>query len=586
MLDSCYDMSDGERYPHHWGYTDTRFEFDGPRSVRVTGNRYPVTGHSLPGFIPFAEEVLGVPINPDEMVAEAERQPLPASKRSEGFLTQIAGGLKTGLVSMSDQDRLVHSHGQLSVDEIYRLIYMGSLPRVVDAVVFPDSEEDVRLIIKAAVSHDVCLVPYGGGTNVSGALACPVTEERMIASVDMRRMNRILEIDEENLSAVVEAGISGKELERDLEVRGYTSGHDPDSVELSTLGGWIATNASGMKKNKYGNIEDIVLEATLVTASGDFETTRATPRNSTGIQPRTLLFGSEGNFGIITKAIIKIHPLPETRRYGSLVFPNLAAGVRFLRALRAEGVLPASIRLVNNVEFRFSQALKPAPGTLKAIESKIQKFVLLKIKRFKPFDIAACTIVMEGTHREVAHQQKVIFGTAKKHGGISGGSTNGKRGYMLTFSIAYIRDFFNQFKILGETFETSVPWNRIDQLTAAVQKTLGEQARAHAIQGKPYLSYRVTQTYHTGVCIYFTMGMSGKGLDKPEEIYHQIEYALRQVILDNGGSLSHHHGIGKIRHTFLPQIQTESTIDVIRQTKKAMDARNTFGISNGIFADD
>ena len=247
--------------------------------------------------------------------------------------------------------------------------------------------------------------------------------------------------------------------------------------------------------------------------------------------------------------------------------------------------MPASIRLVNNVEFRFSQALKPAPGTLKAIESKIQKFVLLKIKRFKPLDIAACTIVMEGSHREVAHQQKVIFGTAKRHGGISGGSTNGKRGYMLTFSIAYIRDFFNQFKILGETFETSVPWNRIDQLTAAVQKTLGEQARAHAIRGKPYLSYRVTQTYHTGVCIYFTMGMSGKGLDKPEEIYHQIEHALRQVILDNGGSLSHHHGIGKIRHTFLPQIQTESTIDVIRQTKKAMDARNTFGISNGIFAD-
>ena len=585
MLDSCYDMADGERYPHHWGYTDTRFEFDGPRSVRVTGNRYPVTGYSLPDFIPFAEEVLGVPINPDEIVEEVERLPLPASSRNEGFLTELAGGLDAGQVSLSDQDRIVHSHGQLSVDEIYRLIYMGSLSKVVDAVLFPESEEDVRLIVSAAVSHDICLVPYGGGTNVSGALACPVGEERMIASVDMRRMNRILEVDEENHSALVEAGISGKELERDLEARGYTCGHDPDSVELSTLGGWIATNASGMKKNKYGNIEDIVLEATLITPTGDFETRHATPRNSTGIQPRNFLFGSEGNFGIITKAIIKIHPLPQTRQYGSLVFPNLAAGVRFLRALRAEGVLPASIRLVNNVEFRFSQALKPAPGTLKAIESKIQKFVLFKIKRFKALEIAACTIVMEGTHREVAHQQKVIFGTAKKHGGISGGSTNGKRGYMLTFSIAYIRDFFNQFKILGETFETSVPWSCITQVTGAVQKALSEQAQKHGIQGKPYLSYRVTQTYHTGVCIYFTMGMSGKGLDRPEEIYHQIEHTLRQVILDNGGSLSHHHGIGKIRHSYLPQIQTESSIDAIRQTKRAMDSRNTFGIGNGIFVD-
>ena len=586
MFESCYDMSDGDRYPHCWGYTDTRFEFDGPGSVRMTGSRYPLAGYSLPGFIPFAEEMLGVPIRPEETVSEVERQELPEPYRNEAFLNAFEDdGLANGQLSFGDEDRLVHSHGQLSVDEIYRLLYIGALARAVDAVAHPQSEKDVRKLVRAAAEHGVCLVPYGGGTNVSGALACPADERRMIVSVDMRRMNRIVELDEENLVACVEAGISGKDLERELEARGYTCGHDPDSVELSTLGGWISTNASGMKKNKYGNIEDIVLEATLITATGDIETRHATPRNSTGVQPRALLFGSEGNFGIITKAIIKVHPLPETRRYGSLVFPNLSRGIEFLRELRREGALPASIRLVNNTEFRFSQALKPAPGFWKGIETSLQKFALLKIKGFEPYQIAACTIVMEGTRREVAYQQKVIFRAARKHGGVSGGSKNGQRGYMLTFSIAYIRDFFNQFQILGETFETSVPWNRIHQLTQAVERTLADQAQAHGVRGKPYLSYRVTQTYHTGVCIYFTMGLSGKGLEKPDDVYHQIERHLRQVILDNGGSLSHHHGVGKIRHTFLPQIQTERAMSVLRETKRAMDPDNVFGISNGIFAD-
>ena len=584
-LDSYYDMSDGERYPHRWGYTDTKIEFDGPESVRMTGNRYPLSGYNMPYFIPFAEEVLGMPIRSEEMGAENEEKPVPEPRVNEGFLEAVKTRLAEDQIALDARDRLIHSHGQLSVDEIYRLLYGAPLERMVDLVLYPQSEEDVRAIVQLAAEQDVCLVPYGGGTNVSGALTCRSAEQRMIVSIDMRRMSRILWLDEENLQACVETGISGTQLERELAARGYTAGHEPDSLELSTLGGWIATNASGMKKNRYGNIEDIVLEATLVTPTGDIETKHATPRNSTGLQPRLFLFGSEGNFGIITKAIIKIHPKPQARQYGSLVFPTMGNGVRFLKELRQEGGVPASIRLVNNFEFRFGQALKSAPGFWKGIIHSFQRFFLLKILGFKPLEMVACTIVMEGTGREVQHQKKIIFKTAKKHGGVSGGATNGKRGYMLTFGIAYIRDFFNQFHILGETFETSVPWDKIFQVTQAVQKKLAEQCEAHNVHGKPYLAFRVTQTYHTGVCIYFTMGFSGKGLEKPIEIYHEIEHSLRQEILDNGGSLSHHHGVGKIRQQFLPQIQTENSIEVLRKTKEAIDPQNVFGIGNGTFAD-
>lgn len=579
--EAFYDPSDAERQPHKWGYTDTRFEFDGPRSVRVTGSRYPLAGYSMPYFVPFAEEVLGIEITPEGIMPEVERKALPARRQQDDFEQALTAVLATDQISSEEEDRLVHSHGQLSVDEIYRLLYLGGLARVVDLVVYPQSEEDVRHLVRLAGEHGICLVPYGGGTNVSGALSCPVDEERPIVSVDMRRMCHILELDEENLQATIEAGIDGKQLERELEARGYTTGHDPDSVELATLGGWIATNASGMKKNRYGNIEDIVLEATLVTPIGDVETRHATPRNSTGVSPRVWLFGNEGNFGIITKAVLKVHPLPEAREFGSLAFPSLDHGVRFLKQLRHEGAVPASIRLVNNTEFRFGQALKKAPSTLHGLLDKVKKLYLFKVKRFDPYKMAGCTIVMEGTAREVASQRDTIFSLASEFGGMSGGSANGRRGYMLTFGIAYIRDFFNQFHIMGETFETSVPWSRIHDVIGAVETELAQLAEKHQLPSKPYLAYRVTQTYHTGVCIYFTMGFSGKGLKEPDHIYHLVESSLRQAILDHGGSLSHHHGVGKIRQSFLPKIQTEASLQVLRETKKALDPKNVFGIRNG-----
>ena len=582
--DLCYGLSEGVRYPHQWGYQDTRFEFDTPETVRVTGDRYPICGYSMPDFLTFVEGVLDLPpFREEDRAVEQPNYDFPEPILNPGFWEAVQARFEDRCYTLDTRERLIHSHGQLSVDEIYRVMSGTLLDRVVDLVVYPHEEADVKAIIDLANEHDVCLVPYGGGTNVSAALTIPVEEKRMVVSVDMREMKRILWIDEENFLACVEAGISGKQLEIELGEKGYTTGNDPDSIELSTLGGWIATNASGMKKNKYGNIEDIVLEATLITPTGEIETRYVTPRNSTGIQPRTFLFGSEGNLGIITKAMMKIHPIPEVQQYGSLVFPSFEKGVAFLKALRQTNILPASIRLVNNNEFRFGQALKPAPSAGKALTQKLQKFLLFNIKGFDPAEMVACTIVMEGSKAEVDLQAKTIFGLAKKYGGLSAGASNGKRGYMLTFGIAYIRDFFTQFHVLGETFETSVPWNKIHDVCRSVKQALTKQCTAHGVPGKPYLSYRVTQTYHTGVCIYFTMGFCCRGFEKPIDVYHTIEQHLRQVILDNGGSLSHHHGIGKIRQAFLPQIQTENSIHVLRQSKKAMDPKNIFGIRNGIF---
>ena len=271
-------------------------------------------------------------------------------------------------------------------------------------VYYCQSEKDAQSIIAVAKEHDVCLVPYGGGTSVSNALQLPSNESRMIVSVDMLRMNNVEWIDKENLLACVQAGITGKRLEELLAKEGFMSGHEPDSIEFSTLGGWIATNASGMKKNRYGNIEQIVQNLTMITPEGTLEQLDTMPRMSMGMQPQHLLLGNEGNIGLITKAVIKIHKLPQVKKYGSIVFPDFDSGVKFLYKLTHEGLPPSSIRLVDNVQFRFGLALKPEPKLFASILDKIKKFYLLKIKKFDPLKLAATKLVMEGTDIEVSHQ--------------------------------------------------------------------------------------------------------------------------------------------------------------------------------------
>ncbi len=569
---------------HKWGYQDTQFITLPGNVTSVTGNRYAISGTEMPGFLPFAEEMLGIHIDHNDLKLERTDKPVPPPRENAPFLTAVAATFRPDQYTQDNYQRLLHSHGQTTADEVYKVLY-GELERVADLVFYPESEEDAVNIIRLAAEHNVCLVPYGGGTSVSCALKLPPEEERMIVVIDMRRMNKIEWIDRENYQACVQAGITGNQLEAALAAEGFTSGHEPDSLELSTLGGWIATNASGMKKNRYGNIEDIVENITMITPTGRIEQLIAMPRVSIGMQLQNLLFGSEGNLGLITKAVIKIHKLPEVQKFGSLVFPTFNEGIDFLYALTRAGAVPASIRLLDNIQFRFGSALKPRPTFSKALIGKVEKFFLLKVKGFDPHKLCAATILMEGTAEEVAYQQKVIARLAKRYHGIAGGEGNGRRGYMLTYAIAYIRDYLAQYHIIGETYETTVPWSRVRAVIDAVNKVALEKHKEYGLPGKPYVSPRITQLYHTGVCIYFTHGFSAKGVENPDVIFGEIEHTLRQTIIDAGGSISHHHGVGKLRRDFMDATISPATADVLRSIKQIHDPQNIFGIRNNIFGD-
>jgi alkyldihydroxyacetonephosphate synthase len=583
-LDKHNEQLDDTPWGHKWGFKDTRFILQPDRSVTVTGSRYAISGTEMPDFIPFVEEMLGVTIDPQDLKPEVSNKPVAPPIMNDNFYRALQTSFPDSQYSQDSSDRLLHSHGQTTVDEVYQVLY-NQIERVADLVFYPESDEDVVKLIELATEHDVCLVPFGGGTSVSCALKLPNDETRMIVVVDMRRMNKILWLDRENYRASVQAGITGKQLEEELEKLGFTSGHEPDSLELSTLGGWIATNASGMKKNRYGNIEDMVENFSLITPKGVIEQKVTMPRISIGMQPNKFLFGNEGNLGIITKAEIRIHKLPEAKKYGSIVFPTFEKGTAFLYELTRSGSLPASVRLVDNFQFRFGSALRPRPTAAGALLHKLQKFFLLKVKGFDPHRMCAATLVMEGSHSEVAYQEKLVYRLAKKHDGIAGGEGNGKRGYMLTYAIAYIRDFMADYYVTGETYETTVPWDKIHDVINAVDRAAREQHEAHGLPGKPYVSPRITQLYHTGVCIYFTHGFSAKGVNNPDRIFSEIEHSLRETILANGGSVSHHHGIGKLRRDFMPETLSETSIEMLREVKQAHDPQNIFGIGNNVFAE-
>ena len=575
-----YGVND-DLWGHKWGFKDSSFIINDDNTVTFTGKRYEgISGQRLPYLIPFVTKVLNTDIKKEPYFKEIEKKYVTERKINQDFVNDIKSFFDDDQISFSDEERVLHSHGQNSPDEVFKVLY-DKLEKFTDIIVYVENEEDVINLIEKAKKHNVCLVPYGGGTNVTNALQLPKNEERMIVSVDTRRLNKIISIDTKNLLIEVEAGITGKYLEEELQKKGFTVGHQPDSIELSTLGGWISTNAAGMKKNKYGNIEDIVQNVVMVTPNGTINQIKPLVRSSIGIKTQNLLFGSEGNIGIITKAVLKIHKLPECSDYESVVLKDWDTGLDFMYELAHSSFVPASARMLDSLHYQFGSALKPEKNNIGKLKSKIQKLVF-KMKDFSTDDFVAAVFKLEGSFSEVEYQRKNIKRLAKKYNGLLGGSKEGKVGYNITMVIAYIREFFVPQGILGETLETAVPWSKVNQVKDEANKLLTELHKKYGLSGKPFFCSRISKVYHTGICMYNTMGINVRGIKNPEKVFSDIEHKIRDCFIKNGGSISHHHGVGKLRKDFMPETISPGSIDVIQGIKKSQDPNNIFGISNNI----
>ena len=578
-----YGVNDSN-WGHKWGYKDSGFIINEDMSVTFTGNRYPICGKRLPNFIPFVEEILGVRFDTRPKIQEVEKTHVTESRVNKPFLEELRKSFEENRFTLEHNERVLHSHGQHSTDEVYKVLY-NKLEKFTDLVFYIESEEETTKLIDLAKKHNVCLIPYGGGTNVTNALRPPKEESRMVVSVDTRRMNKIETLDEENLMVVVQAGITGKALEDGLNKRGFTVGHEPDSYEFSTVGGWVSTNAAGMKKHKYGNIEDIVQNITMITPAGIVNQKKPLTRSSFGIKAQNILFGSEGNLGIITSATLKIHRLPERSAYESIIFSDWETGVRFMHDLFHSNMVPASARLADNLQIRLGNALKENKEGLSKTLDDFKKYILFNFKGLNPEKFTAAVFKIEGSNSEVQNQMENLKALAKKHGGILAGESTGRSGYLATMVIAYIRELIFTQNILGETMETAVPWSKINQVKGEAFKLINELHKENNLPGKPFFTSRISKIYHTGVCMYNTIAMSFEGIENPEDVFTRIEHKMRENFIKNGGSISHHHGVGKLRKDFMSDTISEGSIEMVKGVKKTQDPDNIFGVKNNIVLD-
>jgi len=268
-------------------------------------------------------------------------------------------------------------------------------------------------------------------------------------------------------------------------------------------------------------------------------------------------------------------------KYGSIIFPCFEQGVKCLYDVAIARAAPVSIRLVDNQQFQFGQALKPgADHWTEAVKSKAQKWYVTKRLKFDPERMVAATLMFEGDAAEVAAQEKKLYAIAARHGGLKSGEENGIRGYFLTYMIAYLRDFGFNYKFIAESFETSVPFSAVLPLCASVKARIHAVAAEAGVKFKPFVSCRVTQLYDTGACVYFYFGFIWEGLADPVGAYSKIEHEAREEILRHGGSISHHHGIGKLRSDFLPGTVGPEGMRMLKAVKDAVDPTNVFAVGN------
>eukprot|EP00913_Durusdinium_trenchii_P031936 g29910.t1 len=416
---------------------------------------------------------------------------------------------------------------------------------------------------------------------------------RALSEFLQQDMDKVVKSIQKSLHA---SSFSGFAERKSLKKHGVTMGMEPDSMELSTLGGWIATRASGMKRARYGNIEDMVLEVRLITPGGAIWQRHGDPkaqaetaigRASTNIGLPAMVLGSEGCLGVITSAVVRVRPLPQVVEYQSVVFPDWDRGASWMRevARMPAGLRPASCRLMDQNQLQLAQALKQGSEEISAWQSlrNSLKDAFLHWKGISLEDAAAVTLVFEGHRAEVNLQKKEISKLVSMAGGLWGGASAGSAGYTLTFAIAYLRDFGLDYRILSESLETMVPWSTIHEVWPAVKMAVQREHRQLRLPGKPFMSCRMTQLYDEGGVLYMYLAICTTGLEAQSALaaFESLEHAARCAILNAGGCLSHHHGVGKLRASLLPETQSLVLTQALRNFKMALDPSNVLAARNG-----
>ena len=420
------------------------------------------------------------------------------------------------------------------VVSVWRSLQNATMPTPA-CVVRPTSTSDVSAVLRYATLERIAVVPFGAGSGVCGAVLAP---EHSIV-VDLGGMQTLKSIDEKALLATVEPGLLGSEFEARLNEAGYSMGHFPQSIALSSVGGWVATRAAGQYSTKYGNIEDMLVAFEAVLPNGDVVRTRPVPRAAAGQDLRHLFLGAEGTTGILTELTYEIHPLASSTAKVAIAFPSMKDGLETLRRIMREGWRPAVLRLYDEIEAGRSFA-----GTAKDGES-----LLLALT--------------EGTAELTRVEIEATLRIAADAGGRPVGSEPVDSWLHHRNAVPGFEYFLNQGMVV-DTIEVASTWDRIDDLYQSVL------AAMRAVPGILVASGHSSHSYGTGTNIYFTFAGRPERPDDLERLYFAIWNAAMEATLTAGGTISHHHGIGRVRRDWLAR-ELGTAYPLLATIRRALD---------------
>jgi alkyldihydroxyacetonephosphate synthase len=427
-----------------------------------------------------------------------------------------------------------------------------------DVVARPRGERDVEALLEWASGANVAVVPYGGGTSVSGGVQCEVPARFDGAlSLDLGAMDRVLRIDEASQAACIQAGATGPALEKQLRALDLTLRFYPQSFELSTLGGWIATRAGGHFATAETHIDDLVESIRAVTPAGAWESRRV-PSSGAGPSPDRMLLGSEGILGVITEAWVRVRPRPQAHSLAAVRFGAFEAGIDALRAIAQSGLRPSNCRLIDAEEARMTGA---SDGT-----------AALLVLGFEAAEEAVAPVgelLDRGLHLCAEAGGEWDEGAVRRGGGAGrGGATGGDAvgaWRAAFFRAPYLRDAFVAMGILSETFETAITWERFGALHAAVRAAASE-----AIGPGGRITCRISHVYPDGAAPYFTVLAPARRGEELEQ-WAQIKAVATGALTAAGGTITHHHAVGRDHRRWYDRQRPDPFADALRAAKRAVD---------------
>jgi alkyldihydroxyacetonephosphate synthase len=420
----------------------------------------------------------------------------------------------------------------------------GAVLPAPDAVAAPTTREELVALVRWAHEHHVALVPFGAGTGVCGG-AAPVAGA---VTVDLKRLNRVLDLDEESGTVTVEPGVLAQTLEDHLAHRGWTLGHFPSSIHCSTIGGFLAIRSAGQASTGYGKLEDMVVGLQVVLPDGRVFEARDVPSSAAGPDLKRLFLGSEGTLGIITRATLHVRPQPAVALDRGFLVPDFGTGLRAVRDVLRAGVAPPVVRLYDETDTAVvfgGQGLEVPDGCLLVTGCEGRE------------DVAAIT---EGV------VQEVLAGAGARDLGREPGENWRAHRHSMSYRFA---EYFRPGGTFGDaltldTMEVAATWRRLPDVHGAVREALSDHL--------DLVLAHVSHAYPSGACIYFTLGAANDGdEDAALRRYDAAWRAGQRAALDAGGTGSHHHGVGLLRAPYLVDELGEVGLDVLRSVKGALD---------------